>query len=347
MAVLSYFCVENPFRAHSLLKEAKLFTSFGFLTALAFVFGSITSSGYAEPRSGVPWPEWPQESSEYWQVTQTDGNIGQVILMGDSHMAMLAESATGHTERLGLNFIDATAGGCPVFTGVTRTGTDCDALFQADRLTRASRAGPSFVILGGRYPLALENSRFDNQEGGVEPGSAVNYVPTNEFNFVDTNRESILREALIGALEELLRQGHTIVLVYPIPEVGWDVPQEIGNRARLSQAGSITGFPVSQWFQQRLLPGIEAWPLEKPVTTSYTKYQERTESTFDALDSITSERIIRVFPHHLFCETKEVGRCTTHDEKDIFYADDDHLSLSGANLVSDEIFAKITEIIPR
>ena len=55
------------------------------------------------------------------------------------------------------------------------------------------------------------------------------------------------------------------------------------------------------------------------LTTSYEVYKKRTKSSFELLDSIKGNRINRVYPHKLFCDTTIKNRCITHDDKNIFY----------------------------
>ena len=72
--------------------------------------------------------------------------------------------------------------------------------------------------------------------------------------------------------------------------------------------------------------------------------RERTQLTFELLDSIKGENIFRVYPHTLFCNTIIKDRCLTHDDKDIFYFDDNHPSLKGAEMINDLIMKEIEKI---
>ena len=83
------------------------------------------------------------------------------------------------------------------------------------------------------------------------------------------------------------------------------------------------------------------------ITTSFDVYEDRTKSSFDLLDSIQSENIYRVYPHTLFCNTTIKSRCITHDDKNIFYIDDDHPSLKGAEMINDLIIKEIKKIEPK
>ena len=73
-------------------------------------------------------------------------------------------------------------------------------------------------------------------------------------------------------------------------------------------------------------------------------WKERSKSSFKLLDSIQGENIYRVYPHTLFCDTTIKDRCVTHDDKNIFYADDDHPSLKGAEMINDLILKEIKKI---
>ena len=80
------------------------------------------------------------------------------------------------------------------------------------------------------------------------------------------------------------------------------------------------------------------------VTTSYEVYKDRNKSSFELLDSIQNENIYRVYPHKIFCNTYIDNRCVTHDDKNIFYIDDDHTSTKGAEMINDLIMKKIEKI---
>ena len=76
------------------------------------------------------------------------------------------------------------------------------------------------------------------------------------------------------------------------------------------------------------------------ITTSYQVYKERTQSSFELLDSINGKNIYQIYPHTLFCDTLIKDRCVTHDSKDMYYRDDDHLSFKGVEMLNDLIIKK-------
>ena len=84
--------------------------------------------------------------------------------------------------------------------------------------------------------------------------------------------------------------------------------------------------------------------MSNPLTTSYERYQQRTKSSFELLDSVEHQNLHRVYPHQLVCDSPVAGRCVTHDENKILYSDDDHPSHNLAALINDLIVEKISQI---
>ena len=62
------------------------------------------------------------------------------------------------------------------------------------------------------------------------------------------------------------------------------------------------------------------------------------------LASVKNENIYRVYPHSHFCNKQIENRCISNDKENIFYYDDDHLSLSGSKFVVDDILKIIKNI---
>ena len=112
-----------------------------------------------------------------------------------------------------------------------------------------------------------------------------------------------------------------MILVYPIPEVGWNVPEYLA-RARLH--------------------GVE---LNPPLTTSFANFRMRNTSTYDALNAAVDDaRLHRVEPASLLCDTYVKGRCVAQLHGVPLYIDDDHLSSTGAILVVNEIFERLIRL---
>ena len=74
-------------------------------------------------------------------------------------------------------------------------------------------------------------------------------------------------------------------------------------------------------------------------------FKKGNKLVFEILDSVQNSSIYRIYPHKLFCDKQIKNRCVANDKNNLFYYDDDHLSLKGSKLVVDEIIKQVDEII--
>ena len=170
----------------------------------------------------------------------------------------------------------------------------------------------TIVVIGARYPLYLNETYFDNKESGVEGGRWVKKLKHIE------NLDMKWEDGFKISIKELSKNKNiNIILIYPIPEVGFNVIEKLKKY---------------KFFTNEILD------------TSFTVFKERTKSSFELLDSIQGENIYRVYPHTLFCNTTIKNRCILHDEKNIFYSDDNHPSSKGAKMINDLIVKEIQKI---
>ncbi len=127
----------------------------------------------------------------------------------------------------------------------------------------------------------------------------------------DEARRSDVLNAFVSRIEDL-GEVFDVVLVYPIPEAGWDVPR---------QAARLAMFNAD--FED--------------LTTPHAAYLVRNRKIIPAFDAIASNRLTRVRPDEVLCETRADGRCSKTRAGEILYIDDDHLSNAGARLVAEQI----------
>jgi hypothetical protein len=216
-------------------------------------------------------------------------------------------------------FASSTEAGCQFLLGLEKADQKsgevdprCTPERQQERLDWANSFGPSTIIVGGRLPMVLSGDRFDNKEGGDE-GNYSEYfrLPgTTEYELTESAR--LVSDATATSIRALVEAGHEVVIVYPIPEAGWHVPDELFRRALLS------GF---------------TFPPDTPLTTSQEVFEERALASRTVLDAITGPGIDRVYPEELFCDGSIPGRCLTHSTTEIYYEDRHHPSLVGAQMI--------------
>jgi peptidoglycan/LPS O-acetylase OafA/YrhL len=332
ISIFSYRLVERPFRERHFLPRKFFVLVIGCLTLslMAISLNLIAEKGYPErvpavlvnEHSGLQFRLYKSGGSECFGrrenfcTEKIAAAATNVYAFGDSHFSSLSPQLVNSVSDQ-FNYTEVNLGGCPFALnafGIFHTGkrTPCNSDIQAARFNLISE-DQSIVILGGRFPLYLSGVKFDNQEGGVEGGKWGSFETTTGLSF---------EEEFSSTVQRLIEQGHRVVLVYPIPEVGVDVKQYIFD--------AVFGKNISD---------IE--DLIVPLTTSYDVYLERSKKTFELFDKIQSPSIYRVYPHTLFCNRKISGRCITHDNENIFYADDDHPSAHGSQMIVDLIMEQI------
>jgi SGNH domain (fused to AT3 domains) len=185
------------------------------------------------------------------------------------------------------------------------------AKFNSDVINYAKSLQVKTIVLTARFPAQIECTRYDNGEGGVELGDlAVIDLTSQEVSQCDDEKR---RERVLYAYEASIRtlaKSFNIVLVYPIPEAGWDVP--------------------TYGFKRLFLNGRN-----EDISTSYSRYKYRTRDVtrlFDKLDAEFSNVHVARVDKALCSET--TGRCINANDKGVYYYDDDHLSNAGARLVA-------------
>jgi len=335
VSVASYYWVELPFRHRSKISSRHLLSFFAISATAVVVmaFSIIGSKGFpvrlppillksAEELMVPTWDRLMQEGSgchsrvEDFCYFEKDSAATNVYVFGDSHLSAIATELSGALSE-NFNYLEANMDSCPFVLGVDGVivngeslPTQCNDDFEHRRLAQVSRDA-SIIIVGGRFPLYLEGAYFDNLEGGAEGGGE--QITGRLLTLGDAPLEDLVRETY----QSLLDLGHHLVILYPIPNVGWNLPQEFLRRFKNADAStSIDELKIN------------------PITTSYEVYKLRTQSTFELFDSITHQNIHRVYPDQLFCDLIIEARCVTHDTESLFYYDDDHPSVKGAEMIT-------------
>jgi peptidoglycan/LPS O-acetylase OafA/YrhL len=334
VSIFSYYFVEKPFRNKN-NKFKVIFSLIAIFISVLMIFNFrvIQKDGYPNRVPEIlrgdlskPWDLLKNQKGEtcFGNIESCKFNTSsnrKVYIIGDSHMASLMFNLKDRIVKNNYQFITSTFANCLFYPGFNlldnktlKINENCnDSYFQKLKQTLSNDKN-SIIIFGARHPLYLSNYLFDNKEGGVEGLEwGVKYISSGKY---DTIQNSFKREILEFS------KNNKIILIYPIPEVGWNVPKKIIR-------------DTLKFFKNTNL---------KYITTSLNVYRERTKSSFELLDSIQSNNIYRVYPHKLFCDTTIKDRCVTHDDKNIFYADDNHPSIKGSEMINDLIMKEIEKI---
>lgn len=336
LAYLSWRFIERPFRSSQTFSRPQIFGGAvtGAIAMLsAGVIGSA-ASGLPQrmPDSVVRMAAWATDEDTSARRCEFDhhkpfsankachyGAFSQsVIIWGDSHARATSVGLRQVLNENEINLIQYTTTGCAPVLGYDWLHGDFGCLAQTRAMYTAARASieADVVVIVGRWSFFTEHIGFDNREGGRE-WDKFNY-PVIEADptaaSTSQNYRDHIAELFRGTVQGLLDAGKRVVLVYPIPEVGWDVPKHLA-------------------YEQ--LYGVAT---EQPLSTGYAVFKQRSQRANQLLDTLPNHAgLLRVRPERIFCDSRIANRCIAEWNDAPLYFDDDHLNSVGAQLLSTEI----------
>ena len=354
--VIGYFSwryVEQPFRKSSTLfslSRARLLGgSFAVLTVLGAVglFGHfangfpnrlpenvLTLASFVNDKSplendsncafyhGRPLPAHPAERCDDYLV---DGRA-DVLFIGDSHSGAMSYDAQIALKSNGISSYAVSYSGCIGLRGFRHLGMpvnyDCNG-YNDSMIAYARKVGAKVLVITSRFPLYLYGKRFDNKEGGLEIGGEVHYERIEDSNSIENLSAGREQNMLKGFKYEInrLTEEFSVVLLDPIPEAGWYVPQ-LASKISLFQG-------VNQF----------------TVSTDYSEYKKRTTEIIQVFDEIDSPRLFRVHPQNALCNRIIPGRCVNATNLEAYYFDNNHISRTGARIFLPDIINAIKTAI--
>ena len=338
---LSWKLIETPCRSRSVVPIRRFAVIFSAIFVFLVLFGT-----FGHLNNGYP-DRFDKDDINLIQPPKTQNDCGdafnlnhdfytcdfgarssdrKVILYGDSHAASLQSSMhrAFHQSnirgiRLGKN------SDCQILPGVFREAKSARAIKLTARCSENLRAAlktlghVDAVVVAIRWSALLApiegsilSSVFDNGEGGIELEKESKYMALNRRKEPDFGAPA-KRRAVFSALDTITGSGRKTILIYPVPEVGWDVPRQ--NLKRFKSGKSV----------------------DDSITTSYQRYLERNAFITKALDEFGNSTVFRIRPSELLCDTFVEERCITALDRKALYYDDNHLSDFGADLVVEKV----------
>jgi len=335
VAVLSWRLIETPFRKKRLLPGKRTVFAGSFAaTAMVILtgFSVIHNDGYPGRYSSagsadavVNDPEW-----NYWmtcryrksQAAQHKGlctigrNDGEAsfIIWGDSHARALASAVNASAIRHGSTGVLASLSACPPLLDIERPGrTDCYEYNQQTLDYVLQHPELNTVILAARWAVSMEGTRYKH-----ESGDPVELVDLSSGQQKPGNNPELFNEGLRRVISTLKDSGKNVVLVRPVPEVGYDVPSA-------NYVARITGRDVNLMIA--------------PAVDEYFSRNEDVLSLFSRLEQDLAVKTVD--PAALLCDDYYC-RVALQDGTAL-YRDEDHLSTYGSRYVSsafDPIFSE-------
>ena len=330
LSILSYFFIEIPFRK----KEKKFFYDFKVLLiffiiilfiniVIIFKNGFYNSNKYPKIISELIDKKFKNNDLEE-NMNIFDKNKKNIYLVGDSHMGELSRVLALEPEVLGYNFFRLINSGCYYIYGFdkiqkfsNKIQNYCNQKTQEDRREKILLAKNPIVIMGGRLDMYVSGDRYNNGEGYDEGREW--WIFKNPYNLS-------IEEGIKKTIEDLLFSDVKIILVYPIPAVGFDINKKIFDRFIYNKNS----------FSEDLE--------NHPITTDYKNYLKYSKKSYEILNNINHPNLYKIYSDKLFCDSKIKDRCLVHDSNYTFYLDNNHLSYYGNKILSKIVIEKIKEI---
>lgn len=347
LAYLSWRFVEQPFRRSKpgrwrqaafvggALAASSAFVGFGLFGHLTDGFGRridplvVTYLEAADDTNpyfsrcmhsvdrGEPFPALPVEDCVFPATIKAQA--GRTLILGDSHANAIAFPLMERLRASGYEVTQLTTIGCAPFPGFSFAGRDC---------TRANAAIYEFLednsyditISAFRLQTLAFDTPFDNTVGGREAGAYMQVFFDAEYLGLP-DEASRLEKALVvlgKGIDRLSSLSHHLILLGPIPEAGWNVPEQLAKLAMFDH-------------------DVEHHTLHTP----YKRFVERNAPVLDLLAGIHDPKVHMLWPHRVLCGTSLADACLNAFAGQVFYYDNNHLSNTGGELLARLVVEKV------
>ena len=262
-------------------------------------------------------PIYENKILELENLLALDGISKDIYVVGDSHMDM--QNQFDYLSRMGFNINTFIEGNCfyikNLYVSDLKSNLEPWCKEFHDQTEKVlSNVKDSLIFYGGILPNYIEKDQFFN-------GYVVNERRTSKL-FIHDNLENSIAEykdikfELNETIKELISNGNIVIIIYPIPEAGWNVEKI-----------------------QKVVPNFENMNLH--YNDDY--FYNRSENSFNLYNSIKHPSVVKVLPSEIFCNTYIKGRCTIIFNGKSFYRDYDHLSSLGNELLITDLIDNLIE----
>lgn len=334
VSTLSWRFIESPFRSRQFLSTRQIYAVAASGTALMLLAGgSIYYFKGFPKRPGVEYLAIDTKKEEIWlykgcNVNQTDNpneitpcRIGggpqppSFLVWGDSHTPTYGKAIHSSAAQYGVSGILTFANGCPSLLNVDpipqSTEIPCGDYNQMVLAYLRQHPEINTVILASRWTIRIESTRYKQEEGVIiRLTDTLNQAPKT------ASSEYIFKLGLTRTISTLQEMGRDVIIIAPLPEIGYDVPSATFIASR-------TGRDVNQI-----------------IAPSQEEYLKRNRRTLEILEDYKKKYGIQVIePWKALCQG---GYCRATVDGIPLYRDDDHLSVFGSEYIS-SIFDSLFE----
>ncbi len=325
VSIFSFYYIEKPFRAKKIITLKKL-----IIIVVSFIIFLIFFNFYIIKKNGIETRLHKSlqklEESHKPRLHQKD-DLQKVLLIGDSHSDLLINDLNKSLKKNNFSFYTFhTDFYLNNFNRINRKTKKIDKRFTKsnNEINKFLNENSNLIIiLHYRWPFRIFRTYFEKKE---KEFFSSYLEPKTIKTANEDERAKYVMNGLKLKINEIIKEGHKLILVYPVPELGFHAKKKLNNEF-------IKKFKFNR---------IQYSP--QIFTVSYESFKKRNKLIFDVLDNNNSPNIYRVYPHKLFCNKQINDRCVANYGNKLFYSDGHHLSTHGLKLVVDEIMKEIEKI---
>ncbi|MBU6950604.1 acyltransferase family protein [Hahella sp. HN01] len=317
LSYLNWRYIETPFRKKKLLSKRTptLITSAATLSLFSIIsFITITSQGLpsrvdekisviADAANDKPDLSACLKDNQAFgshshlcSLGADSNNDASVLLWGDSHGEALMPALDKALSKLALKGEFVGRGGCIPLLDAYQSAegfSECPQINEAIFSHIENMPKVKTVILASRWSLYANGLRYEHEHGSTV------YLRTSDtaHTSLEHNRE-VFRSSFFRTLNKLRAKGVKVFVVEQVPEIGFDVPENIARSKLLNVDINI-----------------------EPKVDDYNRRQEFAREIFNEAKTNGLVNVIAVQP--LFCD--EFSCAATKDDKPI-YRDGNHIT---------------------
>ncbi|GAA0542467.1 peptidoglycan/LPS O-acetylase OafA/YrhL [Rhizomicrobium palustre] len=318
-SVLSWRFIEQPFRAKDAVSRKPLFAMAAAAMALLCIFAGvgITTNGlpgrFDSKIVAIAAQQAPRDAvrDHCFGIKPEDVSVHRLcgigeerqpasfVLWGDSHAEAIEPAIADIAKRHNRRGLFAGSPSCVPLVGVDRYDVPACRAFNDRVLAMILRHKEiTTVILMARWGKAAQGTAYGNEGNGfVAIGDDEAHAQAPAEN------APIFARGLKRTVDALRAGGKQVLLVGPVPEIGWTVPQVLARLAQEHREHVVVSPPAKKFYERE----AEVLPL------------------FHAMAE--QQGVSAVFPHDYLCKS---GRCAVRKEGIPLYKDEHHLSDYGA-----------------
>ena len=308
LSILTYYFIEKPFRNKKNSFKKILIIVLSIILFIIFLISIVLKENGFKNR--IPKIFQAKFKSDDIKLYQRE-NTQKVILIGDSHANALVYNLNEKMKENDLSFFRyPTIMYIKHFKHIIERYNDRFIQENKNIDNFLKKNSNLIVIFHQRWSWQLDQLYFDNKEVITE--------------YSKLTHEERIRKSLMSQIKSIIDMGHKLILVYPVPRMNF-IPDKLLYKKHLFE---------SNFFKNPV-------PI---LSSSYETYKNDNKLIFKILDTIQSPNIYRVYPNKLFCDNQIKKKCVANDENNIFYYDENHLTIQGSKLIVDKIIDKINKI---